>query len=193
MQLIKKIIMKSKITFTILIVSLLMFSACIKNDPVLFTDTQAEFDAASWNANAAGLTYPLFTRVPGFGRASNTSDPLITRASGTIRVRVNLVGAKSKTDRTIDYTVFDPPITSVQYSTTITLAASPAVAGVHYTALPGTLTVPADSTWGYIQIPILNPGATAGQTRILGLELKTTSGIKAMENYNRIALSIDQR
>jgi len=185
--------MKSKITFTILIVSLLMFSACIKNDPVLFTDTQAEFDAASWNANAAGLTYPLFTRVPGFGRASNTSDPLITRASGTIRVRVNLVGAKSKTDRTIDYTVFDPPITSVQYSTTITLAASPAVAGVHYTALPGTLTVPADSTWGYIQIPILNPGATAGQTRILGLELKTTSGIKAMENYNRIALSIDQR
>lgn len=185
--------MKSKITITILIVSLLLFSACIKNDPVLFTDTQAELDAASWNANAAGLTYPLFTRVPGFGRTTSTADPLLTRTSGTIRVRVNLVGAKSKSDRTIDYTVFDPPITSVQYSTTITLAASPAVAGVHYTALPGTLTVPADSTWGYIQIPILNPGATAGQTRILGLELKTTSGIKAMENYNRIALSIDQR
>ena len=193
MQATKKIIMKSKITFSILIVFLLLFSACIKNDPVLFTDTQAEFDAASWNANAAGLTYPLFTRVPGFGRATSAADPLITRTSGTIRVRVNLVGAKSKSDRTIDYTVFDPPITSVQYSTTITLAASPAVAGVHYTALPGTLTVPADSTWGYIQIPILNPGATAGQTRILGLELKTTSGIKAMENYNRIALSIDQR
>src|SRR5688500_10764424 len=101
--------MKSKITFSIVIVSLLLFSACIKNDPVLFTDAQTEFDAASWNANAAGLTYPLFTRVPGFGRAATTADPLITRTSGTIRVRVNLVGAKSKTDRTIDYAVFDPP------------------------------------------------------------------------------------
>ena len=185
--------MKSKITFAIVIFSLLFFSACIKNDQVLFTDTQAEFDAASWNANAAGLTYPLSIRVPGFGRVTSTADPLLKRTSGTILLRVNLVGAISKTDRTVDYTVFDPPITSVQYSSTIILDASPAVAGVHYTALPGTLTVPADSTWGYIQIPILDPGATAGQTRILGLELITNSGIKAMENYKRIALSIDQR
>lgn len=185
--------MKIKILFILAMISLVLFSACIKNDPVLFTGSQTEFDAASWNANAAGLTYPLSIRVPGFGRATNSSDPFIKRTSGTIQVRVNLIGALSKSARTVDYTTFDPPITSVQYSSTTILAASPAQLGVHYSALAGSVTIPPDSSWGYIQIPILDPGATAGQTRILGLELKTTGGIIAAENYKRIALSIDQR
>ncbi len=65
--------------------------------------------------------------------------------------------------------------------------------GTHYTALSGIVTIPADSSFGYINVPILNGGATAGQARFLGLQLNETGSVKPSVNYSQLGLVIDQR
>ncbi|MEK7224156.1 MAG: DUF4843 domain-containing protein [Bacteroidota bacterium] len=163
--------------FLLAIPAFLMFIGCTKNDPITFDGTQVEFDAATWNANAAGLTYPIMTRVPTMGAATNTSQPLITRTSGTIQIRINLVGAHRSSD--------------AQFKYQVVALESTAVEGTHYTALPGTGTIPANSSFGMISIPILNPGATSG-SRVLVLQLVDNSDLKANFNYSKVGLSIAQ-
>lgn len=179
-------------------------TACIKNDPITYTDAVAEFDATSWNANAAGVTYPLMTRVPIYGAATPTSSFTIHRTSGTVLLRVNLVGPTSKTERTVGVTLFDVPFASVSFPATAsgqtparsaaTLAIpGSAVAGTHFTALASKVTIPADSTWGYLPVTILDPGATAGQARTIGIRLDSSGTILPSLNYRSIAIAIDQR
>jgi hypothetical protein len=105
------------------------------------------------------------------------ADPLITRASGTIRFRVNLIGAQQTTAQTINYSV-------VAASTT-------AVSGTHFT-IPGTLTIPANSSFGEAVINVLNPGVSSATPVNLVLEVTGNSTIKAATELNKIGLVISQ-
>lgn len=169
--------------FTIAILVAGGMSSCIENDPVVFNGSVAEFDAAVWNTPATGETYPILTRVPGYGRAvstnatlPSTADPAITRTSGTISFRVNLVGAPLSVEQSI-------PLSIVTEKST-------AIAGTHYTA-PTSVVIPAGENFGEVSFPILNFGATTGSV-IVVLQIDENSSISPSENYRRIGISIAQ-
>jgi hypothetical protein len=191
---------------TIAIVLSLGVGGCIKNDDVVWQGSQVEFDATSWNANAAGLTYPIIGRIPGYGRVANTSDSTLRRQSGTVRIRINLIGAQLSTTKaeTVGYEIMTTsPITSFSMPATITgqtpataagtLTVTNAVAGTHYTALSGLLTFPANSSFAFLDIPVLAPAATAGTGRFLGIRLNNNGTLKPAVNYSELGLVIDQR
>ena len=169
------------------------FSSCIKNEEIVFEDTVVEFDAATYNAKASGQVYPLLTRVPGYGRATRTSnvaatalspaalaDPLLTRSSGLVKFRVNLVGPQRNSDIVMNYTVLPAVAPAIS-----------AVSGTHYTT-GNTVTIPANSSFGEISVQILNPGVASTTPVRLILQLETTNGVVASENFKTIALSIAQ-
>jgi hypothetical protein len=152
-----------------------LLGGCIKNDQVIFQDSQIEFDAAAWNANAVGVTYPVLARVPALGVATSSANgALITRTSGTFTVRVNLIGGQKTTATTFSYKV---------------ASESTAIAGTHYTAFSGTGTIPANSSFATIPVTILNPGPGVGSV-VLVLELLTGNGLTAATNYSKVGLSI---
>ena len=166
-----------RIFFITTIIAAFALNGCIKNDEVIYKGTVIEFDAAVWNANGAGLTYPILTRVPAQGVATGSGQPTLTRSSGTIQLRVNLVGAQRSTPVTFTYQVVG--------------AESTAVAGTHYTALTGTGTIPANSSFGLIPVEILNPGASSG-SKILVIQITDNAEVKVSVNYSKVGLSIAQ-
>jgi hypothetical protein len=154
-------------------------ASCVKNEEVTFNGAVVEFDATTWNANAVGVNYPILTRIPPFGRAVNTTaDSTLNKRRGTIKIRINLVGPQRSTPTEVTYQV-------VQGSTT-------AVAGTHYTALPGTVTIPANSSFGDIDLQLLNNAATTPASVDLVLEITGGAGITVNPNYNRVGLRISQ-
>ena len=197
--------MKKINQFIAILFTLLILSSCIKNEPVIVSSKHAEFDATALNSNAAGLTYPIISRVPAYGRVSNALDSTLRRYQQTIRVRVNLVGAQSAQSETVGYEVFTStsPITTyfmprtipgqTPFSDTATLSITHAVVGTHFTALSGTLTIPANSSFGFLDFPILNAGPMAASGRFIGLRLNDNGTIKASFNYRDLGLVIDQR
>lgn len=172
-----------KIRSIIIAISAMLFmSSCIKNELPVWTKATVEFDAASWNTNAAGRTYPILTRVPAYGRAVSTSaDPLLTRtAPGIKKFRVNLVGKQ-----------FDKPVT-IQYDLFGGNGGSTAVEGVHY-KISRQLVIPANSSFGELEVEVLNPGPQSGVTSVdLLLILTGTEGIETSVNYRIIGLRIAQ-
>jgi hypothetical protein len=204
---------KNIITVTIL--SLIFLTGCIKNDPVIVSNSFAEFDATALNTNAAGLTYPILGRNPGYGRViSAVLDSTLRRYAQTIRLRVNLVGPQSTKDETVGYdlittlpvTTFGMPATRTGSTTSTppelpqtpvaaaaTLSISLAAAGTDFTALSGILTIPKNSSFGFLELPILAKTATAGEGRFIGLTLNNAGSIKASVNYSQLGLVIDQR
>jgi hypothetical protein len=153
----------------------LLLGGCIKNEQVVFQDSQIEFDAAAWNANALGVTYPILARVPALGVATSAANgALITRTSGTFTVRVNLIGGQKSTATTFSYRV---------------ASESTAIAGTHYTAFSGTGTIAANSSFATIPVTILNPGPGVGSVALV-LELLTGNGLTAAINYGKVGLSI---
>src|SRR6266498_1653828 len=164
-----------KIIFYLFLFSIAGISGCIKNDLVTWQGSQVEFDAATWNANSAGLTYPIVTRVPVYGGTINTtnSPTLITRTTASLKLRVNLVGAHQSSDQMFNYHVVAGESTAVQ--------------GTHYAALSGTGTIPADSSFGYVTVNILDPGPSSG-SKILVLELTNNNALEANFNYAKIGL-----
>ncbi|MES2882364.1 MAG: hypothetical protein V4676_09470 [Bacteroidota bacterium] len=177
-----------------LLVSILFtFFSCIKNDPVEFRETLVEFDATSWNPNTAytpkpdSVAFAIVARVPATGRAVTTAaDAALTRSSGTVTLRVNLVGAQRTTDTEVNYSVLTNYLLISP-----TAGISPAIAGTHYTALPGKVTIPANSSFGTINIVILNPGPGTG-SRELVLKLEESNSIKPNKNYSIVGLRISQ-
>jgi len=151
-------------------------SSCIKNDRIVYTGSELEWDAATYNANALGVTYPILTRLPGYGRAALTTDPSITRASGSVKFRVNLVGPQRSTPTTVNYVVLSGVTT--------------AVAGTHYNT-SGSFTIPANSSFGEVQVDILNPGATSG-SKDLVLELVAPAGMTVNANDKDLGIRIAQ-
>jgi hypothetical protein len=165
--------------FSIIAITVMIFlSSCVKNRLTTWTGTVIEFDAATWNANAAGRTYPILTRVPAYGvtTSTSTSTTALTRTTAPFQLRVNLVGPQSSTDIPVAYRVVD--------------AESTAVGGVHYSAFTGNTIIPANSSFGYITVTPLNPGATSG-SKILVLEL-IKSTVNPSPNYSKVGLSIAQ-
>jgi hypothetical protein len=163
--------------------SLLVLGACIENDPVIYTGSAAEFDAAVWNTPATGETFPLLTRVPGYGRAvstnataPSTADPSINRTSGTIDFRVNLVGAPRSADQTLTVSVVADKTT--------------AVAGTHFTT-PASITIPAGENFGILSVSILNPGPSATPVDLV-IQLDGNDVITPSENYRRLGMRIAQ-
>lgn len=169
-----------KITIIVLAFVGMIFSSCIKNDDIIFTGSVVEFDAAVYNANSTGVTYPILTRLPGYGRAAITSgataDPSITRTSGAIKFRVNLVGRQRSTPQVIGVSVD---------------AASTALSGVHY-SVPATVTIPANSSFGELTVTVINTGVSSTTARVLVLDLQGNGEIGASANDRRLGISIAQ-
>ena len=158
--------------------------SCIKNENPVFVKSVVEFDAAAYNANAAGLTFPILTRIPGYGRtvisSGSTPDPLLTRNNpGVKKFRVNLIGGQLPTPTKVFYQVF---------------AGTTATEGVHYKKPSGEVTIPANSSFGEMEIEILNPGAPATPDPV-ELRLLLTggeNGVTSSVNYRIIGLRIAQ-
>jgi hypothetical protein len=187
--------MKNKFWNYILLCAIVVsFSGCIENEDVVWTGDQVEFDAAIYNAPATGRTFPILTRVPGYGRpintantAAGTADPLITRTSGTINFFVNLVGAHKGASETLTVSVVnDPildPVTQLPVETLATV-------NTHYT-VPATITLDANSSVAQLPVTIVDPGATTGSV-VLVLRLDGNSKITPSQNYKTIAIRIAQ-
>jgi hypothetical protein len=170
-----------KLGISLILVAFISFlGGCIKNEDPVFTAPVVELDAAAWNANSVGVTYPILTRQPAAGRASSSSqasDSIITRRSGTIQLRVNLVGAQRSTPTNVTFEVDQ--------------TASTAVAGTHYAPLTGTITIPANSSFGFIPIQILNPGPTSGSKDLI-IRLTGGEGVSVSKNYSTVGIRISQ-
>ncbi len=166
-----------RLFFITTIFTALILNGCIKNELITYKDTKIEFDAAVWNANSAGILYPILTRVPAQGVVTGTGQPTLTRTSATVQLRVNLVGAQRSSATSFTYQV-------VAVETT-------AVAGTHFTTVTGIGSIPANSSFGFISIDILNPGATSG-SKVLVLQLVDNADVKASFNYSKVGLSISQ-
>ena len=171
--------MKRLQSFIIAILAITLFDSCIKNELTVFTTPVVEFDAASWNANGAGLTYPILTRVPGYGRVASAADPALTRLSpGVKKFRINLLGQQLATDTDV-FVVLGANTT--------------AVAGRHFNITTGTVKIPAKSSFTEFSVEILNPGTSSATPVDLNLTLSGGSNnVKISENYKTIGLRISQ-
>ncbi|MGY6522878.1 MAG: DUF4843 domain-containing protein [Mongoliitalea sp.] len=158
----------------------LFFSSCLEQDLALWDGSLVEWDATVVNNPAAGRTYPLLARQPRplfpLVTTGAAADPLITRASGTVTLRVNFVAPQRANDETITYRVVEDEST--------------AVAGTHFNAT-GTAVIPANSSFADVTIQILDPGATSG-SRVLVLELEGNNTIQPSERYKKVGISIAQ-
>lgn len=203
--------MKMKKNHFIIILLAVFVTACIKNDEAIWRDPKAEWDATTWNANAVGVIYPVMPQVSGFGRAVATEntlcnaalvDTFITRTTGAMTIRVNVIGEQAKVDREVGYKIIpiaaSVPTVSFRKKTPVcgdnTLTLQDAQEGVHFTVPAGKkIIIPANSSFGYLRITILNPGPTTGIARVIGLEIDDSGALKPNPNYAKLALAIDQR
>ena len=169
--------MKKKLS-SVIFLMLFVLTGCVKNELTTYTSAaKVEWDASTWNANAAGLTYPFLVKVPVPGAVTPGSQPNLTRTSGAVQLRVNLVGAQSSSDINFDYMVAS--------------AESTAVSGKHFAAITGKGTIPAKSSFGMVTVNILDPGATSGSVDLV-LQLIDNSTIGASVNYAKVGLRIAQ-
>ena len=180
-----------KIIFIAFVIPL-FFSSCIKENEVNYTaKTYVEFDANVFNAPfvLAPSTVPLYgytvvTRNVPFGYASATTYPLISRTSGTIKLRVNLVGgAVSGKEQIINSTVLTTPVPVAPVAM--------AISGTHFTT-SGTLTIPANSLFGELTINIINPGVSSAITREIHLQLEPNADVAVTGTSNKVAVRISQ-
>jgi hypothetical protein len=160
------------------LLTIALLDGCVKNELPVFTDAVVEFDAAAWNANGAGLTYPILTRVAGYGRTANTSDPILSRTNtGIKKFRINLVGEQLPTDTDI-FVVLG--------------AGTTAQVDKHF-KIKTPVRIPAKSSFGELEVEILNPGTASSTPVDLNLTLSGGSGtVKVSENYKTIGLRISQ-
>lgn len=188
-------------------------SSCIKQlDKKYSGKTVVEIDATPLNSVATGVNYPILTRIPADARPIVTSrDSTLRRWNGTVKIRVNLVGPQASSDQTVGYKIFTTsPVNTIAFGATLTaaqappsgqtpsapsatLAIQPAIEGTHFETLSGKVTIPANSSFGYIEVKIRNNGATPGQARFLGIQLDSTGTLLPNPNYNKLGLAIDQR
>ncbi|MEO0065562.1 MAG: hypothetical protein RI983_888 [Bacteroidota bacterium] len=159
--------------------SIVLLNSCVKNELPVFVDPVVEFDAAAWNANGAGLTYPILTRVAGYGRSVGTSDPILSRSNtGVKKFRINLIG-KQLTTETDVFVILGTGTT--------------AQAEKHFRVKNTPVKIPAKSSFGEIEIEILNPGSASSTPVDLNLTISGgTNNIKVSENYKTIGLRISQ-
>lgn len=184
---------------TLLYVSAVLFAAfslssCIKQDDIVFEGTTVEIDWATYNARTSGYPFALLTRVPQeAGRGVITSnllggaiDPALTRTYGTsapafkdtITMRVNLVGRQLSTAQTFQMGIA-PTFTT-------------GVAGVHYALVDNSVTIPANSSFGFFRWRVLNPGPTNGIPVNVVFQLRGNGTIPVSENFQYLGFQISQ-
>jgi len=187
------------------IICLLIFTSCIKQiDKTFQGNPVAEIDPAVLNSLNATTGYPVLTRIPAFGIPLRTADSTLRRLNGTVRIRINLVGPQSDQPQTVGYKVItSSALTSILFPATATgqipsaasatLSILDAVAGTHFDALSGSVNIPPQSSFGYIDVALKQATATAGQGRFLAIQLDSTGSLKPNPNYRIVGLVIDQR
>lgn len=191
--------------FFVLLFVVVAGTGCIKQEQPVFIENIAEFDAASFNATFGANLFPYLIRQNAtFGRAVLSTDAFITRTSGSVTLRVNMTGAQRSMPTTVRYQTFavgnllgtgtgPTPAGTTTYSSTMINTNIEGVAATHYTGGSGTLTIPANSSFGVITIPIVNSGTSANTTTLVGLELIAGGDLKPSLNYNKVVFGINQR
>ena len=137
----------------------LVFSSCIEQNYPVWEDHVVEFQDAVVRAPLAGQVYPRIT---------------VANTVGTVNLQVNLVGAHRPSDEIITYSV-------VANGTTAT-------AGRDYVA-PGTLTIPAGSSFGTLTVNVVNTGKIGGFVDLL-LQVVGNDEIGSSANYNKVQIRI---
>jgi hypothetical protein len=176
---------KNNIIYALLFM-VLALTSCIKNEDILLKENLVEFDAATYNANGLGKTYPVVRQVPPYGFAMLSSSPLISRTSGTISFRVNVVGPQTAADRVITYKVIPG-----ETFTSGTTAVSAAVRNTDYTT-SGTVTIPAMSSFGILTVTINNPGTALANDLLIVLELEGNAELKPSNADKQLGIWINR-
>lgn len=141
------------------LVMVFVLGSCIEQNYPIWEGAEVEFQNAVTTAPVAGQNYPRLT---------------VANTVGTVNLQVNLVARQRASDETITYRV-------VPEGTT-------AVAGTDYN-VSGTLTIPANSSFGTLSVAVVNTGAIGGFVDLL-LELEGNATIQPSENYKRVQLRI---
>lgn len=141
------------------LVMVFVLGSCIEQNYPIWEGAEVEFQNAVTTAPVAGQNYPRIT---------------VANTVGTVNLQVNLVARQRASDETITYRV-------VPEGTT-------AVAGTDYN-VSGTLTIPANSSFGTLSVAVVNTGAIGGSVDLL-LELEGNANILPSENYKRVQLRI---
>jgi hypothetical protein len=186
--------MKNKLIILILVgVVFVTLSGCIKNDEIIITRNEVEIDWAAFNARTSGYPFTLFTRVPrepgrGVYNTANSYggiDPVLSRTyADTIRMRINLTGPQLSTAQTFSVGVEAAFTTGVEGA-----AGAP---GAHFQLIDRTVTIPANSSFGFCRWVVRNPGVTNNIPVTVCFKLSGNSEIKVAENYQYIGWSITQ-
>lgn len=167
--------MKKIIGFLWVVISLVV-SSCIEQEYTLFEDSLVEWDATVMNNPVLGKDFPLLARVPRPTFALAPSDPLITRRTGTLSLRVNFVSPQKGNDEVISFRIVTDETTAIE--------------DVHY-AVGEQVTIKANSSFADVEVQILDPGPGTGSVDLV-LELVGNSTIKPSERYKRIGIRISQ-
>ena len=178
-----------KISF-LFIISVMLFSSCerLEEDTFIYKgDALVEFDGTAYNNITAGRTYPILIRIPGYGRPAIATDPPLTRTSGSVKFRVNLISAQLPQDQVLSYKVVAVEKNAAGADVIVTTA----VSGTHYTT-SGTFTLPANSSFGEITIQVINPGVSSATPVDLVLEITGNDAVKPSVNYAKLGLRISQ-
>ena len=164
---------KKLYAFAFLFVAL---TSCVDNEEILLKENLVEFDASTYNANGLTKTYPVVRQLPPYGFAIQAASPLITRSSGVIQFRINVVGPQSASSREINYKVV-PNETFTQVISSVSRVAQPAVISTHFTT-SGKVTIPANSSFGILSVTIVDPGSALPNDLLIVLELEGNSELK---------------
>lgn len=170
-----RLLMKRFSGILLIFISLFNFS-CIEQEYPLFKDSLVEWDATVMNNPVLGKDFPLLVRVPRPTFALAPSDPLITRRTGTLNLRVNFVSPQKGNDEIISLRIVTDETTAVE--------------DVHY-SVNGQVTIEANSSFADVQVQILDPGPGTGSVDLV-LELIGNSVIRPSEKYKRIGIRISQ-
>ena len=183
--------MKRILNIVTVAVVLFSFASCMKKQEIVYERQPiVEWDWATYNARTAGYPFTLLNRVPtapgrqvytGTQSGGASADPALTRTyTDTIRMRVNLVGPQMGTAQTFPVTV-NPTFTT-------------AVAGTHYTLVDNSVTIPANSNFGFVRWVTRNPGTPAAGTLPVQLvfEIGGNGTVDVSENYKYLGWIIAQ-
>ena len=186
-----------KIINKLILISFAIFllSSCKKDENIVFQESLVEIDWASYIARTSGNPFTIFTRVPTEpGRAVYNNpnaygvvDPLLVRTrpnTDTIRMRINLVGKQQPTPQNFDVSVAPTYTTAIEGATNNS--------GVHFQLIDRTVTIPANSSFGFCRWVVRNPGLTNNLPVLVVFQLKGNTQTKVNENYQYIAWEINQ-
>lgn len=197
--------MKSTSKILIILFSFLTLVSCKKDENIVFDEAIVEIDWASYTARTSGYPFTLYTRVPTepgrgvytaafsittpLGITTVPADPLLLRTRpiiDTIRMRINLVGKQQPTAQTFEMTVAPTYTTAIEGTTNGT--------GAHFQLIDRTVTIPANSSFGFCRWVVRNPSSTTTNNIPVTVvfQLKGNGQTKVNENYQYIGWSIDQ-